>query len=563
MSDPVLTSSYCTNWSAFNTPRLWSMVMNEEDGLAREQVQGWRRLAGSIRSQHQALSTAKADLIAAWPPEQNKSAEAFVNELDRLMARLETAATDADTTAGGLDKILNALDTAKKAIEPIWEKYKDKSDDLVPRWFDGAEDELDDQARNHMITMENAVSDAVADLRVPDPFNFTVGEGGDEWPPPGGGGPGGGGPGSGGSGRLGSGGVSTSVPHDPPPPLPGQDPVLPDFETPDPDPGSPDSSSSPGSPGGPGAVTRPGGPDLAGVINPPNTLPAPIGGPGGPVTGGGPVPGPAPVGGVPPVVPGILPGGGPVPGGRPPISATGRGPVTGRTLPSGAVIGQPGSIGGPGAAGGRGVAGPGATGRGIGGPGGRAGGAGSRPGIGGIAGEPGRGGVAGRGGVGPGLSGVGGPGAGGGRGIGGLRGPGGRGRSGRRDGDEAGGIRPGAGDVEAFGSAPAVGGIGGPIGGAGGVGAVGGRAGGVGAGRTGARAPRPAWLPDDPVGPDRHNFAGGSGGRGASRSGAGDDQPGFDPDNPWQVAEGVNPVINPGIDNDRHDPGPNVIGRRG
>jgi hypothetical protein len=52
------------------------------------------------------------------------------------------------------------------------------------------------------------------------------------------------------------------------------------------------------------------------------------------------------------------------------------------------------------------------------------------------------------------------------------------------------------------------------------------------------------------------------GARGGRRAGEGE-QPPFDPDNPWGVAQGVSPVIAPGTDTARHDPGPNVIGRHG
>ena len=589
MSDPVLTSSYCTAWDSFNTPRLWSMVMNEDDSLARDQVSAWRTLAGSVRSQRQALVTAKAELTAAWPPEENASAAAFVAELDTLIARLDAAAVDADTTANGLNRILDALSTAKRQIEPLWEKYKDKSTDLVPRWFDSAEEELDQEARRHMIAMEGAVQDAVAMLRVPP--QYQLGEGGTViWPPeppPGGG--------DIRSPRIGPGGISVPVPHDPVPPLPGLDPIAPDG-------GSGAGPTAPGAGIGGGSIAGPAapgggigtlpdrGPDLAGVINPP----APPLLPGAePLPGAGVVP---PAGGGPgaggvPLVPGVLPGGGPVPGGavRPPGlgGAGGRPPAGGRLpLPSGAVIGEGrgvGPIGGPGAttgrggAGGRGVPGVGgAAGRGVPGVGGigapGVSGAGGRGvggrGVGGAIGrrpsggagafdadEAGRGG-AGRGG-GPQLGGVGGPGAAGGMrgGAGGMRGGvgGARGRSGRdrrRDDDY---------DYEAGGAG--VGGAGATAGAGGGpVAGMGGRAGG---GRSGARAPRPAWLPDDPVGPDRHNVAP-AGGR--SRTGGSwddDEQAGYDPDNPWQVAEGVAPVIRPRRGDDRHDPGPNVIGRRG
>jgi hypothetical protein len=52
-----------------------------------------------------------------------------------------------------------------------------------------------------------------------------------------------------------------------------------------------------------------------------------------------------------------------------------------------------------------------------------------------------------------------------------------------------------------------------------------------------------------------------TGGR-AHRPEEGDDGTwvGGDPDNPWEVAEGVPPVIEPGHGEERHDPGPGVIG---
>jgi hypothetical protein len=84
-------------------------------------------------------------------------------------------------------------------------------------------------------------------------------------------------------------------------------------------------------------------------------------------------------------------------------------------------------------------------------------------------------------------------------------------------------------------------------------------------GTRGASKPAPpSWLPEE-GGAARGGRAGGAGtpGRGHRRGeGAPDHRP-FDPDNLWEVAEGVDPVIIPADDNDRHDPGPNVIGWRG
>jgi hypothetical protein len=463
--------------------------------------------------------------VAAWP-EENASAAAFLTELDILIARLDTASADAETTATGLDRIVNALQTAKREIEPLWEQYKDKSDDLVPRWFDNAEDELDEQAQRAMITAEKAVSDSVPMLKVPEPYTLTAED-----------------PrvdekrqltDNSGAAAVGAaagaavGGISVPVPHDPVPPLPGRDPIAPE-------------GPAPAGAGGSGGAVVGSGPDLAGVITPapPTTLPG--GGITGPLPGGGaPLPVPVGGGGVTPPVPGLLPiGRGSTGAGLLPVApgGSGRGGRPAGLRPStGGVIGDRSGLGQPGVSGGR-AAGP----LGGAGPIGRAG-----------AGAP----------------------------IGGVGGPlGGRGAAGARGGASSGGAVGGRGAAGVRGGGGAVGGpglAGGPLGGTGfgGAGGVGGRANASRgrrnrldqAERNGATpAPRPDWLPDDPVGPDRHAFAPGMPGaaQGGRRAGVDHERTVFDPDNPWQVAEGVRPVIVPGPDNDRHDPGPNVIGWRG
>ncbi|MFI7597287.1 hypothetical protein [Actinoplanes sp. NPDC049681] len=505
MSDGVLTSSWCTAWQSYNTPRLWAMVADEDDPEAWRQVAAWGEIAGSVKDQRNLLLKARESLVAAWPPEDNKSSAAFVEELDTLIARMDTARTDADDTATGLANILEALRQAKNAIQPIYEEYKEKNDDLVPSWWDNAEDDLDEKARAHMITAEGIVQDNVARLKVPAPYKLEPSE--PEWGEP----PQppkhhsglttGSGVGSAGGGGTGS----VRVPHDPVPPLPGHEPTIPDGGA-----GPVTSPISPGADSGAGVS----GPGLAGVITPPGIAPPgvtppvapPPGTPGLPGTGG------LPGGGI--VPPAVLPSPGPIGGGGG-LGGLGRGapqPVrpgvgTSRALPSGAVIGEtvggtgrgvPGSIGG---AAGRGVAGR------SGGVAGRAGGVAAR--AGGVAGRaggvPGRvGGVAGR--------------------AAGVSGRGGVGRGGV---GRAGALGP-AGEAEQV------------------------------------RPPRPSWLPEEPGGTARGantvGMAGSS--RGGRRSGD-DGGAGYDPDNPWEVAEGVDPVIAPSRYEANHDPGPNVIGWRG
>jgi hypothetical protein len=479
VSDEVLSSSWCTNWGAFNTPRLWAMVSDEDDPDAWRQVAAWGEVAGAVQEHRARLVQARDALTAAWPPEQNGAARAFVTELNTLIARMDTAQTDADTTATGLANILEALRTAKTEIQPLYEQYKDKNSDWVPGWWDHAEDDIDKKALDQMIKAEQTVEQHVAQLKVPDPYTMDPKGGRIMTDPPS---KGADSTGTGSSSAAqGTGSSSTRavpVPHDPVPPMPGQDPIAPDGSGADGSPGSGDHGSGSTNPG-----STVGGPGLAGVITPPGTTP-PTGTPPGtgvlPSTGGAP-------GSVSPVI-----GGNPIPGVYP-------GPGSGGALPA-----EGGTLGNVKAGGLRGVTAASEVPPGLGGGYAR----GGRP-------------MSTRGAL----------------------------PSGAVIGESVGGGARGAGRA----------------GGASERGPAGRSGAGKGGTRGASKPTPPSWLPEEEGGAARGGRAGAAGmpGRGHRRGeGTSDHQP-FDPDNPWEVAEGVDPVIIPPDDNDRHDPGPNVIGWRG
>ena len=457
--DPALTSSWCTNWAAFNTPRLWAMVSDEDNPDAWRQVAAWADVAAAVKDQRARLVQARDSLTAAWPPEQNGSAQAFVNELDSLINRMGAAQQEADTTATGLANILEALRTAKTEIQPLYEEYRSKSDDWIPNWWDHAEEEIDRKAQAAMITAEQVVQQNVPQLKVPDPYTLDpkgarVDFAGTDHR-------------SGGPGTA----AGIRVPHHPVPPMPGYAATVPTDAVPS----APDASLV-GQTGGANV-----GPGLAGVIAPPppaagvppgSSVVIPAG--GGVPAGAGPVPG-IPL--IPPPVPAVLPGGGAAGGAAVPgIGGIGGGVarggrpvrgVAGRALPSGAVIGE--TVGG-------------VRGGGI-----------ITPEIGGMAGR------------------------------------------GAADGRSAGRAGRGAADGRSAGRA----------------------------GRRGTKPKPPSWLPEDESHGYANEPAGGiaSGRRAGRRDGVAGGH--YDPDCPWEVAVGVETVITSSDRIQLHDPGPNVIGWRG
>jgi hypothetical protein len=225
----------------------------------------------------------------------------------------------ADTNATALGNVVDELRKAKEQLQPIYEEYRQKNDDWTPGWWDHAEDELDEKARKVMIASEQAIAPHAEKIAAPEPYRFEAGAKftddhtfvpGDT-------------PGESKGSGEGHGGDQSSVPHDPPPALPGHEAYVP-------------AGSEPGSSGGVGlagvpiSMLPPSPPASAPVVptsqNPGLTPPVFMPGPGW-TSGGSPLPG------------GRLPSG--------PLAPFGGG--KGSAMPSGAVIGGPARGAPPGA----------------------------------------------------------------------------------------------------------------------------------------------------------------------------------------------------------------------
>ncbi|GAA3344239.1 hypothetical protein GCM10020358_46670 [Amorphoplanes nipponensis] len=251
MSDGTFLPKGATPWSSYNTPRIWAMVENEDDPESWRQVAALGSMAGLLKDQRSRLEAAKQKLIEAWPPEQNKASAAFVDLMDDLLFNMAENKKIADANAAALGQVLEALRQAKAKIEPLYQTYREKSDDWVPGWWDHAEDELDEKAREQMRHVERIVAEPDNVIVAPDIYEFGPRTYVDRPI----GGPGGLGPGASATpfAASGSGGGRVEVPHSPPPPLP--------------DPGTAGQGGE--SLPGPADVTpAPAGPSLAGVIAP-------------------------------------------------------------------------------------------------------------------------------------------------------------------------------------------------------------------------------------------------------------------------------------------------------
>jgi hypothetical protein len=226
------------------------MVEKEDDPESWRQVAALGSMAGLLKDQRSRLEAAKQKLVEAWPPGENRASAAFVELIDDLLFNMQRNREIADSNAAALGRIVEALRQAKADIDPIYQAYLEKSDDWVPAWWDSAEDELDEKARERMRAAERIIALPDNTITAPPEYelkpDFTrtkIDDSGESAT----GEPAGVQSGLGSVGSV-SAGSDFTVPHEPPPPVPGKDSVP------------------------PGGLTPPvsAGPELAGVVTPGN-----------------------------------------------------------------------------------------------------------------------------------------------------------------------------------------------------------------------------------------------------------------------------------------------------
>ncbi|HEX6970446.1 MAG TPA: hypothetical protein VF174_16760 [Micromonosporaceae bacterium] len=169
------STSWCTNWDAYNVPALWRMIADEGDLRGWKQVQAWFRMRSAIDAYRERLEACRKALQEHWPPDRSPASAAFIAHLDGLIASMLQTAANAEQTARGLAGIMDTLAKAKDELEPLYGRWLEVSGDLTPHWWDGAEDELNAKARDIMWRTELAVRDYSSLIDMPPEHQYQGG----------------------------------------------------------------------------------------------------------------------------------------------------------------------------------------------------------------------------------------------------------------------------------------------------------------------------------------------------------------------------------------------------
>lgn len=162
---PKWPATWCPRWEAFDVPRLWDMVEPEGNDAVRDQVLGFRQLAGVLEEFYRLLRTRRDQIAEAW---QSPASAEFLRALDEYGADVLSNSACSLQTAYALDSTVEALVQARGQIGELKTQWEDVTTDWVPEWWGHEAAKLNDDARKIMVETDKAIAAARPKITSPD-----------------------------------------------------------------------------------------------------------------------------------------------------------------------------------------------------------------------------------------------------------------------------------------------------------------------------------------------------------------------------------------------------------
>jgi hypothetical protein len=112
-----------TDWRRHDVTSMWQAVEDQHTDGHWKLVSGWRRTAELTSTHLSRLEQYRANLIAAWPPDRNAAAAAYVSRLDFLIQNVRTTHEVAVANYTTFGATVGALAGAQRDLKPLHDEY--------------------------------------------------------------------------------------------------------------------------------------------------------------------------------------------------------------------------------------------------------------------------------------------------------------------------------------------------------------------------------------------------------------------------------------------------------
>ncbi len=164
---PEYRSGYCLDWGAYNVPRLAAILQPEGSRAAYEKARAYDNCGGGLDSHREKMTRLMEKLAHFWVPDSSPAAVAY---FERFSAHISAVAQDAlcaETTAKGLDEVVENLGRAKLTLAGYKRDWDGVTTDFVPEFWDHAAEEVNAKGQRAMAACDEAIADWRKSIIVP------------------------------------------------------------------------------------------------------------------------------------------------------------------------------------------------------------------------------------------------------------------------------------------------------------------------------------------------------------------------------------------------------------
>ncbi|RZU73252.1 hypothetical protein EV384_1653 [Micromonospora kangleipakensis] len=105
---------------------MWACLQDHDTAGHWKQVAGWRKVCDLALAHLSRLREYRRGLAAAWPPETNAAARAYIGELDQLIDKVQHTHDAAAANYDALAAATRAIGSTRAELEPLYQEYATK-----------------------------------------------------------------------------------------------------------------------------------------------------------------------------------------------------------------------------------------------------------------------------------------------------------------------------------------------------------------------------------------------------------------------------------------------------
>lgn len=156
-------------YKRWRLPQLWEMVAADDAANTHLHLATLRRQQTALETQRDQLRTLRDHLTEGWPPTKSQAATAFADMVNDMIDAMTGAARGAGEVRAALTHIVNVIQESRSTLAALVAEYDKASKTPDPRIGQHAKLQLDQRARDALISADGTVLKALGLLDVPLP----------------------------------------------------------------------------------------------------------------------------------------------------------------------------------------------------------------------------------------------------------------------------------------------------------------------------------------------------------------------------------------------------------